>query len=164
VRCGTKLARRKIGPRVRGVCPKCEWVAWGNPKPTAGVLIERRGQVLLVRRERAPYKGYWDIPGGFVEAGEVPAKGAMREAYEETGLRVKIDRLVGIYADVYREKSGNGYTFNVYYAAHPVGGRAKAGDDTTDLRWFSVNSLPRRLAFPGHSRAAIREWRKGRRR
>jgi 8-oxo-dGTP diphosphatase len=128
------------------------------------VLIERRGRLLLVRRERAPYEGYWDIPGGFVEAGEPPMKGAMREAREETGLRVKVDHLVGAYADTYREKTGSGYTFNVYYAAHPTGGREKPGDDTVELRWFPITALPRRLAFPGHSRAAIRDWRSGRHR
>ena len=162
MRCGAKLGRKKIGPRVRGVCPNCEWVAWDNPKPTAGVLVERNGRVLLVRRERAPYKGYWDIPGGFVEAGEVPAKGAMREAHEETGVRIKIDRLIGVYADVYRERTGSGHTFNVYYAAHPIGGRERPGDDTTELRWFDIDALPKQIAFPGHSRAAIKDWRRSR--
>ena len=149
---------------MRDVCPKCGYVAWGNPKPAVGVLVERAGRLLLVRRERAPYKGYWDIPGGFVEAGEAPDKGAMREVREETGLRVKIERLVGAYADVYKEKSGSGHTFNVYYSARPVGGRGEPGDDATELRWFPIAALPRRLAFPGHSRAAIRAWRQGRRR
>ena len=148
---------------MRSACPACEYVAWDNPKPAVGVVIEKGGKVLFVRRDRAPYKAYWDLPGGFAEAGEEPAKGAMREAREETGLRVKVDRLIGAYADVYREATNSGHTFNVYYAAHPVGGREKAGDDATELRWFPVNALPRRLAFPGHSRAAIREWRKGRR-
>jgi 8-oxo-dGTP diphosphatase len=146
------------------VCLKCEWIAWDNPKPAVGVLIERDGRVLLVKRERAPYKGYWDIPGGFVESGEAPPKGAMREAREETGLRVKVDHLIGAYQDVYREKTGSGHTFNVYYAAHPVGGRERAADDASELRWFPVTRIPGRLAFPRHSRAAIREWRRGHRR
>ena len=94
------------------MCPACEYVAWDNPKPAVGVVIEKGGKVLFVRRERAPYKAYWDLPGGFAEAGEEPAKGAMREAREETGLRVKVDRLIGAYADVYREATNSGHTFN----------------------------------------------------
>ena len=159
IRCGTKLARRKIEKRMRDECPKCGYIAWGNPKPAVGILVERRGKLLLVRRARAPYKGYWDIPGGFVEAGEAPPKAAMREAKEETGLRVKIDGIVGAYPGIY---SSGDHTFNVYFAAHAVGGREQAGDDATELRWFTPNALPKRLAFPGHSRAAIRAWRKGR--
>jgi ADP-ribose pyrophosphatase YjhB (NUDIX family) len=158
VRCGTKLVRRKVEKRLREVCPKCGYISWRNPKPAVGVLVTRSGKLLLVRRERAPYKGYWDIPGGFVEAGEAPPKAAAREAREETGIRVKIDGIVGAYHDVY----GGDHTFNVYFAAHAVGGREKAGDDATELRWFDAGSLPKRLAFPGHSRAAIRAWRKGR--
>ena len=147
---------------MRDVCPKCGYIAWNNPKPAVGVLVEQAGRVLFVRRERAPYKGYWDIPGGFVEAGEEPKKGAMREVREETGYRVTVDRLVGAYADSYREKSASGHTFNVYFAAHPIGGRAKAGDDAADLRWFPIDDLPSRIAFPGHTRAVIRDWRAGR--
>jgi 8-oxo-dGTP diphosphatase len=162
IRCGGRLVRRRIDKRMRSACPRCGYVAWGNPKPAVGVLVERGGKVLLVRRERAPYKGYWDIPGGFAEAGEAPDKAAAREVREESGLRVKIDRLVGAYHDTYREETGTDHTFNVYYAAHPVGGRETPGDDATELCWFDVDALPKRLAFPGHTRAAMRDWRKGR--
>ena len=70
-----------------------------------------------------------------------------------------LDRLIGLYHD----KSGDDYTFNAYYVAHPVSGREKAGDDATELRWFPVSRLPRRIAFPGHTRAVVRDWRRGRR-
>jgi len=144
---------------MRSVCPKCGYIAFRNAKPAVGLLIERERDVLFVRRERAPYKGYWDIPGGFLEADESPEKGALREAREETGLRVKIDVLLGVYHD----RNGDDFTFNVYYRAHPIGGREKPGDDAEAVRWFPARRLPRRLAFPGHTRAVIRDWRKGRR-
>ena len=144
---------------MRSVCPKCGYVAFRNAKPAVGLLIERDGDVLFVRRERAPYKGYWDIPGGFLEADEAPEKGALRETREETGLRVKIDTLLGVYHD----RNGDDFTFNVYYRAHPVGGHEKPGDDAAALRWFPARRVPRRLAFPAHTRSVIRDWRKGRR-
>ena len=145
---------------MRDVCPRCGYIAFRNAKPAVGLLIERDGDVLFVRRDRAPYKGYWDIPGGFLEADETPIKGAMREAREETGLRVKIGALLGLYHD----KNGDDYTFNAYYRAHPVGGREQAGDDASELRWFPIRAIPKRLAFPGYTRAVIRDWREGRRR
>ena len=155
-RCGTKLVRRKVEKRMREVCPKCGYVAFRNAKPCVGLLIERDGKVLFVRRERPPFKGQWDIPGGFLEADESPETGARREAREETGLRVALDELIGIYHD----KSGDDYTFNAYYKAHPIGGREKPGDDADALKWFDIDRLPKRIAFPGHTKAVIRDWRR----
>jgi 8-oxo-dGTP diphosphatase len=157
VSCGAKLVRRKVEKRLREVCPKCGHISFVNAKPAVGLLVERDGMVLFVRRERAPFKGYWDIPGGFLEADEAPEKGALREAREETGLRMKLDSLLGVYHD----KNGDDFTFNVYYRAHPVGGRERPGDDAAELRWFPVGAIPKRLAFPGHTRAVIRDWRTG---
>ena len=158
VRCGAKLVRRKIEKRLRPVCPKCGHIAFRNAKPAVGLLIERKGALLLVRRERAPFKGYWDIPGGFLEENEDPHTGARREAREETGLHVGIDELIGVYHD----KNGDDYTLNLYYKAHVIGGREKPGDDADDLRWFDLSEIPKRIAFPGHTRAVMRDWRRGR--
>ncbi|MFD9225946.1 NUDIX hydrolase [Streptomyces sp. NPDC060064] len=70
-----------------------------NSKPCAGVLIEDTRGVLLIRRAIAPYRGYWDIPGGQCEAGEHPADTAVREALEETGWEIKITELFGVWRD-----------------------------------------------------------------
>ena len=159
VRCGTKLVRRKIEKRLRPVCPKCGHIAFRNAKPAVGLLIEKGGRLLLVRRARDPFKGCWDIPGGFLEEDEDARSGARREAHEETGLRVGIDELIGVYHD----KNGEDYTLNLYYRAHVTGGREMAGDDADDLRWFEVHDIPKRIAFPGHTRAVMRDWRAGQR-
>ncbi len=139
---------------MRPVCPGCGWIAFGNAKPAVGVLIERERKLLLVRRERAPFKGYWDIPGGFLEEDEHPRTGAVREAREETGLRIAIDDLLGVYHD----RSGDTYTLNLYYHAHVLGGRERAGDDADDLKWFGRADLPKRIAFPGHAKQVLRDW------
>jgi len=158
VRCGSGLVRRRIEKRLRPVCPRCGHIAFRNAKPAVGLLIEKNGALLFVRRERAPYKGYWDIPGGFLEEEEDAGTGAKREAREETGLRIAVDDLIGVYHD----KNGDDYTLNLYYTAHVTGGREKPGDDADDLRWFDVGDIPRRIAFPGHTRAVLRDWRRGR--
>lgn len=156
IRCGTKLVRRRVEHRLREVCPACGHVAFRNAKPAAGVLVERDGLLLLVRRARPPFKGYWDIPGGFLEEDESPRHGAVREAREETGLRIAVGGLVGVYHD----KNGADYTVNLYYRARVLGGREKAGDDADDLRWFAPREIPTRIAFPGHTRAVMRDWRR----
>lgn len=157
IRCGTRLVRRVIERRARMTCPKCGHIAFGNAKPAVGVLIEGDGKLLLVRRERAPFKGYWDIPGGFLEADEHPRTGAVREAREETGLRIAVDELLGVYHD----RNGDDYTLNLYYRAHAIGGVERAGDDADELRWFTRREIPRRIAFPAHAKEVLREWLRG---
>jgi 8-oxo-dGTP diphosphatase len=156
VRCGAKLVRRTIEHKRRAACPRCGHVAFRNAKPAVGVLVVRDRRLLLVRRARAPFKGYWDIPGGFLEEDEPPRRGAVREAREETGLRIRVDELIGVYHD----RNGEDHTLNVYYTAHVLSGREQAGDDADALRWFARREIPTRIAFPGHTRAVMRDWRK----
>ena len=62
-----------------------------------GALI--RNETILMVRHAEPTRSYWTLPGGGVEAGETLAEAAMREVFEETGLRVRTVRLLweGVY-------------------------------------------------------------------
>lgn len=86
-------------------------------RPAFGVdiAIIHANQVLLIQRSDMPV---WGLPGGAVDAHESIAQAAVREAYEETGLLVKLDRIVGIYS---RPNWGEG-SHAVLFTAHPVGG------------------------------------------
>ena len=105
----------------------------------------RDGHLLLAQRAVEPFKGYWDIPGGFLEAGEDPQDGARRELLEETGLEIRITGLLGIYIDSYGQD--NYYTFNVCYIAEPLRGELRAMDDVAALKWFAMDELPTEFAF-----------------
>ena len=76
-------------------------LAGRNPLPTADVVIEVGDRVVLVRRKNPPPG--WAIPGGFVEVGETVETAAVREALEETGLRVTLTALLGVYSDPARD-------------------------------------------------------------
>lgn len=152
--CGARLTRRTVGGRSRRICRRCGRIAYENAKPCAGALLERDGKVLLVRRAVSPYKGWWDIPGGYLEADERPADAARRELREETGLRVRLTRLLGIYVD----RRARPRTLNHYYLAEPMGGRERPGDDAQEVGWFERGALPRRIAYPGHARRVLRDW------
>lgn len=107
-------------------------------------------QVLLVQRGRPPFEGLWALPGGFVDAYEVPETAARRELAEETGLVLGADvpfALVGVYGE--RGRDPRGWTVSVVFAAHvPVDAPAVTGaDDAADARWFPVDALPQPLAF-----------------
>jgi 8-oxo-dGTP diphosphatase len=105
-----------------------------GPALAVDVVIKLRGGVVLVRRKNEPYRGRWALPGGFVEYGERVEEAAVREAREETGLRVKLQRLLGVYSDPDRDPRG--HTVSICYLARKVGGRLRSGSDAKDVAVF----------------------------
>jgi ADP-ribose pyrophosphatase YjhB (NUDIX family) len=99
-------------------------------QPFVSGLIVREGRVLLVRRGTEPFRGYWSLPGGHVEAGEPPAAAVAREVLEETGLVVDVGEAAGV--------SPQGVT--AYYA-RIVGGELCAGDDATECAFLDPASV-----------------------
>lgn len=115
-------------------------------------LREEAGElvVLLIKRGRPPFPGSWALPGGFVDAYELPEAAARRELAEETGLALGPSvpfALVGVYGE--RGRDPRGWTVSVVFAAQvPDDTPAVAGaDDAADARWFPVGALPGPLAF-----------------
>jgi NAD+ diphosphatase len=131
------------GNESRVECAACGFVAYASSKSTAGALVEDgNGRVLLARRAKEPFKGRWDIPGGFLEAGEHPLDGLRRELREETGLEVEPQEFLGVWMDRYGGESTAEATLNLYWTARVEGGEARAADDVDDLRWFEPEELP----------------------
>ncbi len=155
-RCGGLLETvvRPGDSRPRQVCTACGRVHYRNAKPCAGALVVRDGRVLLVKRAIQPFLGCWDIPGGFLEADELPQAGAMREVREETGLEVRLTGLLGFYVDRYSYGDEGDYCLNAYFLAEVVGGREHADDDAADLAWFAPDELPEEIAF-AHVRVVL---------
>lgn len=122
-------------------CKHCKLTIYQNSKPTASVFLINGDKILLSKRGIEPYKGKYDVIGGFLKLGEDPKKGAIREAREETGLKIKIIDMLGIYQDRYG-KNGE-YTFNIYYVGKIVGGKMRPQDDVSELTWFSIKKLPK---------------------
>jgi 8-oxo-dGTP diphosphatase len=125
------------------------------PRLTVDAWIrDRRGRLLLVRRGRPPFKGSWGLPGGFCEWKETTEACCAREAKEETGLTVRVGKLLGVYSDPERDPRGHNVT--VLYEARPVKGKAKGGDDAAEARWFAPREL-RGLSFAFDHAKIIRE-------
>jgi ADP-ribose pyrophosphatase YjhB (NUDIX family) len=137
-RCRSEL--RGDGGRLE--CPECGFVVYASSKPTAGALCVDRGRVLLTRRAFEPFKGHWDIPGGFLEEGEDPREGLKRELREETGLEVEPERFLGIWLDRYGGDSTAEATLNLYWTARVVAGEPRPADDVSELGWFAADELP----------------------
>ncbi|HSM56324.1 MAG TPA: NUDIX hydrolase [Candidatus Sulfomarinibacteraceae bacterium] len=151
-RCGAPLETRMVGDKPRRACPECNFIYFTDPKVGVGVLVVKGGKILLVRRTMMPERGKWSIPAGFLDRDEDPEEVAVREAYEETNLRVAIDELLDVY---YNEPTGQGgASVFILYRARLLGGELEAGDDADAAGFFGPDELPE-LAFDS-TRDAIR--------
>ncbi len=128
---------------VRPVCPQCRWIHFQDPKVAAAVLIEQGSRVLLVRRVNEPFRGMWTLPAGFVNGGEDPAEAAERECLEETGLSVRVKRVLDV---VPGREHKRGADFIIVYLAEIIGGEMFPADDADAVEWFERSNLPP-LAF-----------------
>ncbi|MEW5996098.1 MAG: NUDIX hydrolase [Candidatus Micrarchaeota archaeon] len=113
-----------------------------RPFVTDAVIV-KEGKIVLIRRNKEPFKGMWALPGGFAEENETAEECCEREAREETGLRVRVGKLIGVFSDPERDPRG---TVAAAYLCEVVGGELKGGTDAKEARWFSPEELPE-LAF-----------------
>lgn len=159
LRCGRPLVTVREDGHRRRRCRACGWTFYDNPVPAAAAVIERRGRVLLTRRGRPPYAGAWDLPGGFLEAGETPPRGLRRELREELGIDVRGERLIGFAIDRYGPRGFAVLTLVFGVGAAP--GPIRPGDDVSEVRWFARDRVPfARIAFPSLRRVLRRYLRR----
>ena len=152
--CGSDLVRVPLPPdqKEEAVCSTCGFVFYLNPKVVAGTIPAEDGRILLVRRNINPSKGKWTFPGGFVDWGETVAGAALRETLEETGLRVDLDGLVGVYS--YPDAP----VVIVVYRARVAGGALQLNHEIQEFAWLSPGEIPwDDLAFPS-TRHALRDF------
>ena len=124
----------------RPVCPQCGRVVFYDPKVAAVCVIARNGEVLMIRRSTDLGYGLWSLPGGFVDRGEVVESAAAREAWEETGLEVSVDGLIGLFS-----LPGDAVIVAAF-TAHETGGVLAPGPEALETAFFPPGELPE-LAF-----------------
>lgn len=148
-RCAGELAMRELAGYLRPICSVCGFVVYASPKVACAVLLERDGQVLLVKRRHEPGRGLWCLPCGFSEADEPPETAAAREALEETGLHVVIGSLFGAY---HYTDDPRGAGILLVYLARSHDQAPIAGDDADAAGFFEPQALPP-LSHHTHQRA-----------
>jgi 8-oxo-dGTP diphosphatase len=116
-----------------------------------GVVIEH-GRALLIRRGSEPLRGEWSIPGGTLELGETLEEGVARELLEETGLEVRVIKLIEVFDRIYLESMAVGglerkrprfHYVIVDYLCERISGAAVAGSDVTDVAYAREEELER---------------------
>jgi ADP-ribose pyrophosphatase YjhB (NUDIX family) len=155
--CGAQLEIRTLEGRDREVCPACGRVHYRQLKVGAAAVIEQDGKLLLLQRTHKPFAGCWNLPAGYAEADESPDQTAVREVFEEVGLRVEAEALLGLYF-FQDDPRGNGIA--AVYRCRVTGGEHITSDEAGAFRYFAPDELPDNLAGGGHDQA-VRAWRDG---
>jgi ADP-ribose pyrophosphatase YjhB (NUDIX family) len=118
---------------------------------------------MLVRRAHEPWRGAWDVPGGFCGPREHPKDAAAREVREETGLAVEVGGILGMWIDTYAPEGpeADKVTLNIYFHATAESPANPWTDpnEVAEIGWFGPDDLPTEVAFPGHIPAVLRAWR-----
>ncbi len=151
--CASPLEVKEVLGNERPVCIECDRVIYYDPKVAAISIIPRDGRVLMIQRATEIGYGLWGLPGGYVDRGEVVEEAAVRETLEETGLVVKVERLVGLFS-----QPGD-TVIVVAYAARESGGSLKPGPEALNADFFLPEQLPE-LAFPRDTEILAR-WAEG---
>jgi 8-oxo-dGTP diphosphatase len=98
------------------------------------LITDAEGRIILIQRATEPFKGAWVFPGGIVETGETVEQACAREVLEETGLRVQVERLIGVYSKPGRDPRGS--FVSIAFHANIQGGTPAVTDESKAFRWL----------------------------
>jgi len=148
--CGKKLGIRIEEGKERKYCASCKWAYYPCLSPSVLAVIKKIKKVLLVKRNRDPYKGTWMFPAGFIEFGELPEVALKREVEEETGLKVKKADLFG--ADQVRDDPRSMGHISFYYQVETKKGQIKTdNEENQDIGWFDIQKPPK-IGWKNHQK------------
>ena len=113
------------------------------PLVGVGALIFERGRILMARRGKEPLKGWWTLPGGALETGELLDSAVRREVLEETGLVVEPVQVFEIFERIMPDAEGRTEYHYVLidHECRVTGGELQAGDDVAEVAWMGLEEL-----------------------
>jgi NAD+ diphosphatase len=147
--CASPLVERVMEGRPRLGCSSesCDYVFYDNPAPVVAALLEHGETVILVRNKGWPEKWY-GLVSGFLEKGESPEEGVLREVKEEVGLKGEIISFIGAYP--FSEMN------QVILAYHVRGhGEIVIGDEIAGVKAVPPDKL---RPWPLGTGQAVRDW------
>jgi len=118
---------------------------------SAAIFDQHREKLLLTRRTD---NGQWCLPGGAIEAGESVSEACEREVWEETGLRVHVTRLTGVYSDPHKlvvyPDGHKAHIVALSFEAEITGGTPGVSNETTEWGYFSLEEMSNMEMLGGH--------------
>lgn len=117
-------------------------------KTSTAIIPYPDNKILLIKRNTHPFIGFWALPGGRMDPGETIDQTVIREVKEETGLDVKIVRVVGEYVERGAREEIEYEYYPTCFVVTTVGGELKKQDsEIQEMKLFSLDALPKPLAF-----------------
>ncbi len=144
------------------VCPDCGFEYFHNVATSATIILDVEGSLALLKRAKEPRRGFWSLPGGFVEPAERAEEAALRECREELGWAPEKTEFLATFPNVYRYKGIPYATCDLYFYAEAsavdVAGFVIDPREATEVGIFPANAIPwGEIAFDSAKRA-IREY------
>ncbi len=138
--CGSKLKNQvKSGHPVE--CSDCLKTSYLDPKvAVGGIITNSKNQLLLVKRNIEPNIGEWSFPSGFVDSGEIIEEALIRETFEETGININVEKLIGTYS------TKDEQIVFIAYLANAKSNKITINQEVQDAAFFNFENLPK-LAF-----------------
>lgn len=139
-KCGGELSRKSENLLV---CGSCGFNFYQNPKLCNAVILENtRGEILLVKRFQEPKKGFWDLPGGFVESNETLEESARREIKEELGIDLTEIKYLSSHHNKYLYGGVNYDTVSAIFTGKFNGTEFISDGEISEIKFFTKDEIP----------------------
>ncbi|ATF91695.1 NUDIX hydrolase [Cedecea neteri] len=113
---------------------------YATPKTDVRAFIIRDGKLLMVKEAE---DGKWSLPGGWADVGDTPSAAVCREVVEETGLEVKVTKLLGVWdRNLHGHPPLPWHVYKLIFLCEETGGSLALSHESTDISFFDINDLP----------------------
>lgn len=146
---------QSVEDRQREACPACGYIHYLHLKVAVAAQIELGGQLLLLKRAHDPWKGTWNLPAGYVEVDETLEAAVVREVWEESGFKVRVEELAGNY---FFDDDPRGNGILLVFRAIIVSGDLHPNHESAEVAYFTPDRPPDNVCGAGHLQA-IEAWR-----
>lgn len=153
--CGEKLHTKQEEGKDFKFCPFDKWTYYPHVAAASAAIVLKENKILLVKRNREPYKGKWMFPAGFVDFGEHPKETATREALEETGNIVINPRFIDVLQVGDDPRQPGHLVFFYRVDIQSEGEKIADHEENEEIGYFNIHDLPE-IGWESHKQIARR--------
>ena len=128
----------------------CQLCSFRNPKATVTAVIARGQEILLAKRTEEPFRGSWDLIGGYMNEAETPEEALKRELKEELGVEAKL-KFMDFFPGYASWKGEDFPVLSLAYLAEIDFDKVKTNHEIAELKWFHIDDLPK-VAFDSNEK------------